>query len=71
MATTTTTSESGAAAGVVGQLGGGTEGQGGTHAAEMLSPVFLFFLKSAVSRASAALGVDLTTYGMVEVALVT
>lgn len=69
---TTTTPESGAAAGVVGQSGEGTEGQGGTHAAEMLSPVFLlFFLKSAVSRASAALGVDLTTYGMVEVALVT
>lgn len=45
MATTTTTPESGAAAGVVGQSGEGTEGQGGTHAAEMLSPVFLFFFK--------------------------
>lgn len=46
--------------------------QGGTHAAETLSPViFCFFFKSVVSRASAALGVDLTTYGMVEVALVT
>lgn len=56
---------------MVGQSGEGTEGQGGTHAAEMLSPLFLFFLKSVVSRVSAALGVDLTTYGMVEVALVT
>lgn len=40
--TTTTPPESGAAAGVVGQSGAGTEGQGGTHAAELLSPVFFF-----------------------------
>lgn len=49
-------------------------GQGGTHAAEKLSPVLFFlffFFKSVVSRVSVALGVDLTTYGMVEVALVT
>lgn len=57
-----------------GTVGGGEEwlvGQGGTHAAETLSPAFCFFLKSVVSRASTALWVDLTTYGMVEVALVT
>lgn len=47
-----TTPESGAAAGVVGQSGEGTKGQGGTHAAEMLSPVFLFFFFKVCGLAS-------------------
>lgn len=66
----TTTPESGAAVGRVGQLRVGGRGSGGTHAAETLSPV-VFFFKSVVSRVSTARGVNLTTYGMVEVALVT